>query len=298
MQLDFLWLELTRKCNLRCAHCYADSEPSLDLRGPMTIERWKALMAEARELGCERVQFIGGEVLLVPYLEELIREARTIGFAFIEVFTNATAVTTSTIEYFKKYSVSVASSFYSCNAAVHDQITQRPGSWQKTVAALARLKSADLSIRIGVIALPSNELDVDAAVSFVRDLGISDVGIDHVRSVGRAKELRPAVGYLEELCGQCGRNRLCITAEGEIMPCIMARSTSLGNYISAGSLESATSWRDLAVFRSALLNAKGASSSDGELPEACMPQCWPNGGCPPHDMCKPHKIEQSYQYAT
>jgi len=295
MSLDFLWLELTRKCNLRCEHCYADSEPSLDLRGPMTFDRWKTVLAEARALGCERVQFIGGEVLLVPYLEQLISEARAIGFAFIEVYTNATAVTSSTIEYFKKYSVSVASSFYSCNASVHDQITHRRGSWQKTVSALTRLKAADLSIRVGVIALPSNAPDVDAAVSFVRDLGISDVGIDHVRSIGRAKELRPAVGYFEELCGQCGRNRLCITVDGEVLPCIMARSTTLGNYISAGSLEGATSWRDLAAFRSDLVDAKGVLSG---LPEACTPQCWPNGGCPPHDMCKPHKIDQPHRHAT
>jgi MoaA/NifB/PqqE/SkfB family radical SAM enzyme len=288
MSLDFLWLELTRKCNLRCTHCYADSEPSLELKGPMTVDRWKELMVEARHLGCERVQFIGGEVLLVPYLKELIHEARALGFEFIEVFTNATAVTKSTIEYFKKYSVCVAASFYSCNASVHDQITQRPGSWAKTVSALGRLQAADLSIRVGVIALPANEQDVDAAVSFVRGLGISDVGVDQVRSVGRAKALRTSAGYLEELCGQCGRNRLCITAEGEILPCIMARSTSLGNYISSGGLEHATSWRDLAEFRSNLLRAKEVLSPDGQLPDACMPQCWPNGGCPPHDMCKPH----------
>jgi MoaA/NifB/PqqE/SkfB family radical SAM enzyme len=288
MSLDFLWLELTRKCNLRCTHCYADSEPSLKLKGPMTVERWKQLMAEARDLGCDRVQFIGGEVLLVPYLKELIHEARVLGFAFIEVFTNATAITNSTIEYFKRYSVSVAASFYSCDASVHDQITQRPGSWKNTVSALGRLQAADLDVRVGVIALPTNEQDVNAAVSFVRALGISDVGIDQVRSVGRAKALRATAGYLEELCGQCGRNRLCITTEGEILPCIMARSTSLGNYISSGGLEHATSWRDLAAFRSDLLRAKGVFNPQGDLPDACMPECWPNGGCSPHDMCKPH----------
>jgi pyruvate-formate lyase-activating enzyme len=288
MPIDFLWLELTRKCNLRCTHCYADSNPSLELNGSMTVEHWKELMVEARDLGCERIQFIGGEVLLAPYLKELIHEARALGFAFIEVFTNATAVTNTTIEYFKKYSVCVAASFYSCDASVHDQITQRPGSWEKTVSALGRLQAADLSIRVGVISLPVNERDVNAAASFVRGLGISDVEIDQVRSVGRAKGLRPEADYLEELCGQCGRNRLCITAEGEIFPCIMARSTSLGNYISAGGLEHATSRHSLAAFRSDLLHAKGVLGSQGDLQGACMPECWPNGGCAPHDMCKPH----------
>src|SRR5208283_2388709 len=26
--LDFLWLELTSRCNLQCVHCYAESGPS------------------------------------------------------------------------------------------------------------------------------------------------------------------------------------------------------------------------------------------------------------------------------
>ena len=33
-ELDFLWLELTERCNLRCVHCYAGSGPGLE-DGPM-----------------------------------------------------------------------------------------------------------------------------------------------------------------------------------------------------------------------------------------------------------------------
>lgn len=289
-RLEFIWLELTRKCNLRCTHCYADSEPALSLEGSMTVDSWKAVMANARQLGCEGVQFIGGEVLLVPYLESLIHEARTLGYSFVEVFTNATAVTAKTIECFKRHSVRVATSFYSCNAAVHDHITQKPGSWKRTLSALTELQKADLPIRVGVIALPANEQDVDDTMSFIQGIGIADVGIDRVRSLGRAKSFARGGSYLDELCGQCGRNRLCVTADGDVLPCIMARDTPLGNYFSSGNLEQSTSWSELQLFRAELVGEKEASDDGVGMNQGnCTPDCWPHGGCAPHDLCKPHK---------
>jgi sulfatase maturation enzyme AslB (radical SAM superfamily) len=36
--LDFLWLELTNRCNLQCTHCYADSGPTAE-KGTISTER-------------------------------------------------------------------------------------------------------------------------------------------------------------------------------------------------------------------------------------------------------------------
>ena len=47
--LDFLWLEITPKCNLRCAHCYADSGPQRELSGEMTTDDWLRILAESAE---------------------------------------------------------------------------------------------------------------------------------------------------------------------------------------------------------------------------------------------------------
>ena len=287
--LDLIWLELTRKCNLQCMHCYADSDPSLALVGAMTLENWKTALLDARQLGCQRVQFIGGEVLLVPYLEALVQESRALEYSSVEVFTNATVVTSKTIEYFKQYGVRVATSFYSCDAAVHDSITQTPGSWNKTVQALAKLQEAELLVRVGVITSAANEHGLDDTLAFVRRIGITDVGVDRVRSIGRGQALGRGEGYPSELCGQCGRARLCITAEGDVLPCIMARQTRLGNWLNAGGLEHCISWSELASFRADLADAKRRRGDGFDIDQAnCTPDCWPHGGCAPHDICKPH----------
>src|SRR2546426_11566137 len=86
--LQFLWLEITEKCNLHCVHCYADSAPDRPLLGSMELLDWMKVIGEASGLGCTRLQFIGGEPTVHPGLAKLIEHARDAGFEFIEVYTN------------------------------------------------------------------------------------------------------------------------------------------------------------------------------------------------------------------
>jgi MoaA/NifB/PqqE/SkfB family radical SAM enzyme len=61
--LDFLWLELTNRCNLRCVHCYTESHPLSGDRDILTANDYDRLMREAYELGCRKMQFIGPALL-------------------------------------------------------------------------------------------------------------------------------------------------------------------------------------------------------------------------------------------
>ena len=101
--LDFVWLEITQKCNLTCIHCYAESSPQRPLKGEMKLDDWLKVITEASELGCKSLQFIGGEVTLHPHLPVMIEFASQKGFKFIEIFTNATILDQSLINLFSKY---------------------------------------------------------------------------------------------------------------------------------------------------------------------------------------------------
>lgn len=76
-----MWLlaELTYKCPLHCVFCsnptnYADH---LDEIG---TEDWKRVFREARQMGAVQLGFSGGEPLLRDDLEELVAEARQLGY--------------------------------------------------------------------------------------------------------------------------------------------------------------------------------------------------------------------------
>jgi len=295
--LSFLWLELTEKCNLECVHCYADSRPSKDLSGRMTYEDWMRLLTDARDLKCESVQFIGGEVLLVPFLETLLSDTHSLGFEKVEVFTNATKLSASQLTAFSRYGVSVATSFYSFDPETHDRITSRRGSWRRTLSTLERLKAHCIPLRIGVIEMDHNRGHIPATLDFLTAHGFSTVGVDQMRSVGRGATLRPAADSFTELCGRCGNRRLCVTASGAIYPCIMARSFKLGNYLAHDSLEDILSGAHLSRFSLTLAKAKeGHASNPHDSPfGACSPGCWPNGGCAPHDICVPDKKNELLQ---
>jgi len=90
-----LWLEITPKCNLGCVHCYADSHPNRPLRESLQFEDWCSIIDEAAQMGCNRLQFIGGEPTLHPDLATLIKYSKKCGIPNLEVYTNGTAVTTA-----------------------------------------------------------------------------------------------------------------------------------------------------------------------------------------------------------
>jgi PqqA peptide cyclase len=76
-----LWLlaELTYRCPLQCPYCsnpveFARNNTELD------TEQWIKVLREARELGAMQLGFSGGEPLLRTDLEDLIREARGLGY--------------------------------------------------------------------------------------------------------------------------------------------------------------------------------------------------------------------------
>src|SRR5579884_2046624 len=91
-EIDFLWLELTGKCNLRCVHCYSDSGPQLPLIQSMGLNDWSRVIGEAADLSCRNLQFIGGEPSLHPGLPDLIRRAKACGITNVEVYTNGTVL--------------------------------------------------------------------------------------------------------------------------------------------------------------------------------------------------------------
>jgi MoaA/NifB/PqqE/SkfB family radical SAM enzyme len=303
--LRFLWLEITAKCNLFCSHCYADSGPQGDLYGDMSYGDWARVIDEAAELGCRALQFIGGEPTMHPRLDDLVDHANHRGFDFIEVFTNATRVGKDLIGCFQRGGVHVATSFYSDDPAVHEQITQGKGSWQRTVHGIETVLAAGLPIRVGVIETERNAGHGPRAIEFLKGLGVQEVRMDRERGVGRGKLVRLGCEgeRYEELCGECWKARLCVTSGGDVFPCVFSRATRLGDVRSglSGILESAK----LADFGRKLRSIHECSAPapteqrPGDHPESygrmqncspctppCLPQCPMRPGCHP-ESCGP-----------
>lgn len=76
-----MWLlaELTYKCPLHCVFCSNPTDYA-DHLSEIGTEDWKRVFREARQMGAVQLGFSGGEPLLRDDLEELVAEARQLGY--------------------------------------------------------------------------------------------------------------------------------------------------------------------------------------------------------------------------
>jgi len=245
-KLDFLWLELTSRCNNKCLHCYATSSPCTD-GDSVTHDQWLSLITAARSEGATAIQLIGGEPLMYSRWRELVVKASSEGYELIEIFTNATLVNDSCIEFFKKYNVNIATTIYADNATIHDQVTQHQGSFDKTLTAIKKILAAGLPLRVASIIMKINEHEVTKIMELYEQLGIDPIPPDVVRPTGRGDDAdlqpvsyaRPSIKppfFTDAHSFQrarkyhtCLAGRLAVTSSGDVIPCIFARNQVCGN---------------------------------------------------------------------
>jgi MoaA/NifB/PqqE/SkfB family radical SAM enzyme len=270
--LSLLWLELTAKCNLQCVHCYADSSPARPLHETMTFADWQSALKQSRRLGCKDVQFIGGEPTLYPGLQDLIASAQENGYTGIEVYTNGLHFSRSIRDALVRYKVTLAFSVYADTAPIHDAVTARDGSFVRTVESIRWAIAQGLRVRVGIVAMQTNADVIERTRRTFAELGAWHVGIDRVRGVGRGAQIKRDTQGYSELCGSCWNGKLCITASGEIFPCVFARFCPVGKF--RDGLEFVARSTALADFRQRM-RAKNSSRSNGEI-QASTTTCKPD----------------------
>lgn len=143
---EFAWIEISNRCNLKCLHCYNESD--IHCNKTMSFENFKKVIDNLIKIRVRRIQIIGGEPLIEQKLLKKMLEYTLGKFEFIEVFTNGTLISNEWIEYFKKNNIHVALSIYSYSANEHDKVTQIKGSWKKTNNAIKALKKNEIPYRV------------------------------------------------------------------------------------------------------------------------------------------------------
>lgn len=76
-QLRILQIHPTRRCNLRCLHCYSSSAP--EESGALDVALLRQAISDAAAEGYHVASFSGGEPLLYEPLRELLSHAKSLG---------------------------------------------------------------------------------------------------------------------------------------------------------------------------------------------------------------------------
>lgn len=163
-----LHLDLLYQCDLDCAHCYLDDKS----RPILPIAFWTDVLDQAAALGVFSITLSGGEIFLRKDLLALIAHARRHGL-FVHLKSHGGHIDAAVARELAALGVStVALSYYATRPAIHDAITRRPGSHEKTRAALAHLAQAGVITVATCVVMRENADEWRAVVAECEALGV------------------------------------------------------------------------------------------------------------------------------
>lgn len=245
-KLDLAWLELTQRCNFRCVHCYQGACHEEET-APLSVDEWKEVILQCAAADCRQLQLIGGEPGLCPFLPELIRFARGAGIRKLFLFSNLFFMPEDLLAAVTDCGVQVNFSIYGSRAEVHDRITQVPGSFDRLVSRVTRLRDLRVPLRANIVLMRENEGELEPTKAYLRELGVTSFHYDEIRKVygGAQSPHMPANPVLKlkrpnfrtdraafernRYANSCWHGRLSVSTDGTVYPCEFERNIVYGN---------------------------------------------------------------------
>jgi radical SAM protein with 4Fe4S-binding SPASM domain len=163
---------LTRRCNLECAHCYIAAGPHESATSELATPECLRIVDELLAVNpAPLVILSGGEPLLRDDLAEIAAYASQRG-ATVVVGTNGTLLTDERIAALQDAGVrGVAVSIDSLRPAYHDNFRHGKGSLADTVAALGRLRAHRLDFIVQTTVTKGNRAELARLVAWSADEG-------------------------------------------------------------------------------------------------------------------------------
>ncbi|MGE0853673.1 MAG: radical SAM protein [Hyphomicrobiaceae bacterium] len=214
-------LNLTRRCNLACVHCYLDAG-TRDAGGPteLSVEELTVLIGHIAALGGDTMLVLtGGEPLLRPDLDTIARRASDLGLMVV-VGTNGTLLDGPRVAALRAAGVhAVGISLDSLDPAHHDRFRGRPGAWQAATSGIDACRRGGLMFQVHFTATDDNADELDGVIEFARSAGAAVLNVFFVVCTGRGRSLSNiSVATYEKVLG-----RLAMAAREEENLIVRAR---------------------------------------------------------------------------
>ncbi|MDR0239457.1 MAG: 12,18-didecarboxysiroheme deacetylase, partial [Deltaproteobacteria bacterium] len=178
---------MTRRCNLRCVHCYAKA---LEERGKdaITTEQGKALIDDLAAYGAPVMLFSGGEPLVREDVVELAKHATGKGMRAV-ISTNGTLITQQKARELKEVGFSYVGISLDGGEDVHDRFRAVPGSFRKALEGIANCQAEGLKVGLRFTVNKRNVGEVPVLFDLVRDLEVPRICFYHLVYSGRGSDL-------------------------------------------------------------------------------------------------------------
>jgi radical SAM protein with 4Fe4S-binding SPASM domain len=182
---------ITRRCNLACAHCYISAGSWHTAAGELPTNDCLRIVDEILAANPSPMLILsGGEPLVRADLETIAAHASA-GGATVVVGTNGTGLSDERIASLKAAGVQgVAISIDSLNPVYHDRFRHGTGALAETLAAVDRLNAAELDFIVQTTVTRGNRSELPALADWSAERGAVSFNVYFLVETGRGEGMR------------------------------------------------------------------------------------------------------------
>ena len=179
---------MTRRCNLKCIHCYSSST-DIDYPNELSTQEGKKIIDDLAQFGSPVILFSGGEPLLRPDLLELAQYAVDRKMRAV-LSTNGTLITKEIAAKLQKIGLSYVGVSLDGLEKTHDRFRGKKGAFAQAIQGIRNCRQAGIKVGIRFTVNKHNLPDVAAMFDLLRSEKIERLCFYHLVYTGRGSKLR------------------------------------------------------------------------------------------------------------
>ncbi|HKI77434.1 MAG TPA: PqqD family peptide modification chaperone [Ignavibacteriaceae bacterium] len=190
-----LSIEITSRCNEKCAHCYGDFNPQNYTN--WEISNLKKTITDFVNNGTQAVTITGGEPFLHPNIEEFI-EWILPNVAALAIISNGTLIPPSIMPILKKFSNKIVIQVsLNGNREYHDYFTGLKGSYDKAIYRIQKIINSGIKLRISMNVTEDNLKHIVSVAEIANNLNAYTLNLSPAHNIGREIRRREKSGYFK-----------------------------------------------------------------------------------------------------
>ena len=180
--------EITRRCGLKCRHCRGAAR-DCDYAGEFTTDECIRTIDALKEFAEPMIILTGGEPLMRTDIHDVARHATRRGCRVV-LATCGHLLTDEAAQRMKASGImAVSVSLDAASPEAHDAFRGVPGSYQKTVQGLERIKAAGIPFQINTTVSKLNVDELPQILGKAMELGASTADFFFLVPSGRGAEI-------------------------------------------------------------------------------------------------------------
>jgi len=178
---------MTRRCNLKCVHCYAQSEDK-DYNNELSHEESLKMIDDLAEFGVPVLLFSGGEPLIHPRLVEYAEYAVKKGMRAV-ISTNGTLITKEKAEILKKIGLSYVGISIDGLEDTHNKFRGVNNAYKKAMEAVKHCQAAGIKVGLRFTINKRNVDDIPGMFDILDKMNIPRACFYHLVYSGRGSDI-------------------------------------------------------------------------------------------------------------